>query len=183
MELLSHFLDSTTQDDNAIRGPSQYHTGRNNPDLITAPMIQRYRNAQAHNMYDDVDLQSFRDIMLGAKLAKCLNWNYRNLLSRPSRIASWRVPHESDMVDLESQEVQSFPHYLALRSGVGKGNRDKILLRDNAFVGRYPLPSVPTGGTVGQSYPPPPPPPSLPRMKNGIIPWTYHRMMMIKEDN
>ena len=114
MELLFYFLDSSMQDDNAIKKPSQYHMGKNNPDLVTAPMIQRYRNAQAHNMYDDVDLQSFRDIMLGAKLAKSLNWNYQKLLSRPSKIALWRVPHESDMANPETQEVQSFPHYLAL---------------------------------------------------------------------
>ena len=85
---------------------------RDKPDLVSRSIINRYRNARANNMYGDVDLQNFRDKILGDKLAKSLDRNYR-MISRPSKIAAWRIPHESDMADPNAQEVQQYPHFLA----------------------------------------------------------------------
>ena len=97
-------------------------------------------------MYDDVDLQTFRDKVLGEKLAKSLNKNYQ-MFSRPSNIAKWQVPLESDMADPNAQEVQLFPHYLALKSGVSSDGRNKVLTSDgNALttpLGRPPVSSFP----------------------------------------
>ena len=78
------------------------------------------------------------------------------MISRPSKIAAWRIPHESDMADPNAQEVQQYPHFLALKAGVKTGVQDRILT--NAPMGGGwpappPLPAPP---------PPPPPPPLSP---------------------
>ena len=156
MDLLSHFLDSSTTEGANPGDPSvNYRSKKDNPDLVSRSITNRYRNARANNMYGDVDLQTFRDKILGDKLAKSLDRNYR-MISRPSKIAAWRIPHESDMADPNAQEVQQYPHFLALKAGVKAGVQDRILT--NAPMGGGwpappPLPAPP---------PPPPPPPPLP---------------------
>ena len=69
---------------------------------------------------------------------------------RPSKIAAWRVPHESDMADPNAQEVQQYPHFLALKAGVKSGVQDRILTN---------APVMPTVGGWPAPLPPPPPPP------------------------
>ena len=140
MDLLSHFLDSSTRGANPTVEPSGYRSKRDNPNLVSRPILNRHRNARANNMYDDIGLQAFRDKVLGDKLAKSLDRNYRDMLSRPSKIAAWRVPHESDMADPNTQEVQLYPHFLALRAGTDSGGRNKILVGNNA------PPSITIGG-------------------------------------
>ena len=124
--LLSHFLDSSTEGANPGEPSVNYRSKKDNPDLVSRSITNRYRNARANNMYGDVDLQTFRDKILGDKLAKSLDRNYR-MISRPSKIAAWRIPHESDMADPNAQEVQQYPQFLALKAGVKAGVQDRIL--------------------------------------------------------
>ena len=91
MDLLSHFLDSSTRGVNPTAEPSGYQSKRDNPDLVSRPIVNRYWNARANNMHDDVSLQAFRDKVLVEKLAKSLDRNYRELLSRTSKIAAWSM--------------------------------------------------------------------------------------------
>ena len=148
--------------------PSGYQSKRDNPDLVSRPIVNRYRNARANNMYDDVSLQAFWDKVLGDKLAKSLDQNYRDMLSRPSKIAAWRVPHESDMADPNAQEVQLYPHFLALKAGADSGGRNKILVSNNAqlpsSIGgvNFPAPRRGLPGLPGLPGPPAPPMRRLP---------------------
>ena len=79
MDLLSHFLDSSTEGANPVEPSVNYRSKKDNPDLVSRSIINRYRNARANNMYGDVDLQTFRHKILGDKLAKSLDRNYRML--------------------------------------------------------------------------------------------------------
>ena len=144
MDLLSHFLDSSTEGANPGEPSVNYRSKKDNPDLVSRSIINRYRNARANNMYGDVDLQTFRDKILGDKLAKSLDRNYR-MISRPSKIAAWRIPHESDMADPNAQEVQQYPHFLALKAGVKAGVQDRILTNGPVMpaVGGWPAPPPP----------------------------------------
>ena len=185
MDLLSHFLDSSTEGANPGEPSVNYRSKKDNPDLVSRSIINRYRNARANNMYGDVDLQTFRDKILGDKLAKSLDRNYR-MISRPSKIAAWRVPHESDMADPNAQEVQQYPHFLALKAGVKSGVQDRILTNGPVMptVGGWPAPppaplppppAPPPPAAAALSYPPPPPsyppyPPFPPRPSSRASP-------------
>ena len=60
-----------------------------NPDTVSLPLLIRYRNARAHDMYNDLDLRAYKKMVMGDRVAKSLNTNYRTLLARPETIAKW----------------------------------------------------------------------------------------------
>ena len=53
MDLLSHFFDSSTEGANPGEPSVNYRSKKDNPDLVSRSIINRYRNARANNMYGE----------------------------------------------------------------------------------------------------------------------------------
>ena len=127
-QLLSYFLDPNKNEvieNNAF--PNEVFS-QPNPDIVSSPMAKRYNVARSYGLYgDDYDLQTFNRNAMGRAVAKRLNWNYEDLLSRPSKIANWRLPHESDITSASAQEVQLYPYFLATQKGTANTSVNRVI--------------------------------------------------------
>ena len=151
-QLLSYFLDQNKNEDIENNPFPNEVFSQPNPDIVSSPMAKRYNVARSYGLYgDDYDLQTFNRNAMGRAVAKRLNWNYEDLLSRPSKIANWRLPHESDITSASAQEVQLYPYFLATQKGTANTSVNRVIdPRNLSTVNRAEI--IPT-------FPPPPPPP------------------------
>ena len=161
-QLLSYFLDPN---ENEIIENITFPNGvfrQSNPDIVSSPMAKRYNVARSYGLYgDDYDLQTFNKNAMGRAVAKRLNWNYEDLLSRPSKIANWRLPHESDITSGSAQEVQLYPYFLATQKGTANTSVNRVIdPRNPSTVNRVEIPpTIPSfPPTTIPLFPPPPPP-------------------------
>ena len=137
-ELLSYFLDTN---ENEIVKETTFPNRvffQSNPDIVSSPMVKRYNVARSYGLHgDDYDLQTFNRNAMGREVAKRLSWNYEDLLSRPSKIAQWRIPHESDVTSASAQEVQLYPYFLATQKGTANTSVNRVIdPRNSSTVNR-----------------------------------------------
>ena len=172
--LLSYFLERTNavtpspsdaieavkgngEDDDASHNPFPPLTKRTrlatsyNEAAVQKQVVDRYRAGRSNGLYgqpqEGYDLHVFKKDLLGRQVAEGLNKNYRTLLSRPDKIAPWRVAHESDLADPSTQEVQLLPYRWAVDAQ----------LAETSGVNRVLGYGGPLGG-AGVRLPPPRPP-------------------------